>query len=202
MKRGLAVFFASLALLLLGVAASSVTADGGDDNFKKAGLQVLAEKERLLTEKRNAVLATAAQIAADQTVDGNETRELKQGIEDFNQAKSEADNYLKFYELKTSGVLPEDLTSAVGKYWENVGLFARDRTGQVRTYLVRLTGHDVVVQSVFTPIGVWQIFLLLLSLATIAVSVSMFYTRKEQLIILAVALAFLAFISVLLLVFA
>lgn len=199
MKRGLAVFFAALALLLLGVAASSVTADGGDDNFKKAGLQVLAEKERLLTEKRNAVLATAAQIAADQTVDGNETRELKHGIEDFNQAKSEADNYLEFYELKTSGVLPEDLTSAVGEYWNNVGLFARDKTGQIRTYFVRLTGHDVVVQSVFTPIGGWQIFLLLLSLAMIAVSVLMFCMREEQFI--AVAPALLSLLSVSLLVF-
>ncbi|MBI2042671.1 MAG: hypothetical protein HYT21_02935 [Candidatus Nealsonbacteria bacterium] len=176
MKKALVAVVAGL--LLLGAAGSAIADE--EANFKKAGQQVLAEKERLLAEKRDAVLATAGQVAADQIVDGKEMRELQKGIEDFGQAKSNADDYLKFYELATTVVLPDELVLAVNGYWDATGWFARDRKAKVRTYLVRLTGRDVTVRDYGPVNGVLQIFLFVMAIVATLFSFTRLATRQFQ----------------------
>ncbi len=180
MRRGLMAFFAALLLL---AAAGSVMADG-EANFKKAGQQVLAEKERLLAEKRDVVFVLASQVAVDQTVTGSEMRALQKGIEDFNRDKTAANDYLKFYALATSVVLPDELARAVERYWVSIGFFARDKNAMVKTYLVRLTGRDVVVQNHGPVNGPLQLFLMVMAASlTIAPFVMLINRERKSFVI-------------------
>ncbi|MBI2042673.1 MAG: hypothetical protein HYT21_02945 [Candidatus Nealsonbacteria bacterium] len=164
MKRAILAIFA--ALLLLGT-TDMATADD------KAGQKKLIEEERILIEKRDAVLATTGQVAADQIVTSKEMRELIRGIESFSRAKSEADYYLTSYGLTTTVVLPAELTQAVDEYWVSNSFFARDRSAKVRTYLVGLAGHDIIVQDSII-LGLWQFLAALMALLASSCFVAFF----------------------------
>lgn len=154
MKRRifLAVLVVLAAVFLFGWAVP-VLADGGD-NFRKAGQEVLAEKERLLVERKTLIEEFVEMTLADGVATGKEMLILNKLVDDFWKVKREANRSLKFYGLQTSTVLLSGLDGAVKNYYEYDGFFRNDDYGNTRAYFVRLIGHDVVVEkSGFTIAG-------------------------------------------------
>lgn len=202
MKRLL--FFAVLGVLfvsLFGWVAPALADEG--DNFKKAGQKVLQEKELVLEEKKAAINTFVAEIAADGLITGDEMIALKAAVDDFTRTKTEADAYLKFYSLKTSAVLDDNLVKMVGGYFVMSSLFKKDKTGNARSYFVGLTGLDVTVKKTGPVLAGPEITAIILAGICLAcVIVGGFKWRKScgKFMLVMGSIIFLIFAAILLLV--
>jgi len=81
------LFLAVLAVILAALFAAVIPVMADDDNTAKAGQRVLAQKEKILQEKKANIGAFVVEMATDRVITGDEMVALNKTVDDFTKPK-------------------------------------------------------------------------------------------------------------------
>jgi len=144
MKRFLLVVLGVVVLMM----ALSPVLVAKDENFDRAGQRALAEWEEILLEKQEEVQTLISRVAAERVATRADMFQLKVLVDNFQAFKKEADAHLQLYGLETATALDVGLKEAISNYFGSPPvLFKGDHGDQMRGYLARVTGQDIVVEG-------------------------------------------------------